>query len=47
MPPDSPDFLEREYNLRAAFPDHPFWFARWAAESEVVRKRADARLDLR
>jgi len=25
------DFVEREYNLRAAFPDHPQWFALWAA----------------
>jgi arylformamidase len=30
-------FAEREYNLRAAFPDHPRWFARWAADSERVR----------
>ena len=30
-------FAEREYNLRAAFPDHPQWFARWAADSERVR----------
>src|ERR1700694_6088056 len=28
---------EREYNLRAAFPDHPQWFARWPADSERVR----------
>ena len=41
------DFIERGYNNRAAVPDHPQWFARWAAESEVVRKRVDARLDLR
>jgi arylformamidase len=30
-------FAEREYNLRAAFPDHAQWFARWAADSERVR----------
>jgi arylformamidase len=30
-------FAEREYNLRAAFPDHPQWFARWAADSESAR----------
>lgn len=30
-------FAEREYNLRAAFPDHPQWFARWAADSERAR----------
>jgi arylformamidase len=43
----SADFIERGYNNRAACPDHPLWFERWAAESEGVRKRADARLDLR
>lgn len=41
------DFVEREYNLRAAFPDHPQWFARWAADSATARGRLDARLDLR
>ena len=41
------DFVEREYNLRAAFRDHPLWFARWAAESETLRKRVDGQLDLR
>ena len=41
------DFVEREYNLRAAFPDHPQWFARWARESAEARARLDARLDLR
>lgn len=30
-------FAEREYNLRAAFPDHAQWFARWAADSEHAR----------
>lgn len=28
---------EREYNLRAAFPDHPEWIARWAADSALAR----------
>jgi arylformamidase len=41
------DFVEREYNLRAAFPDHPQWFARWAEESERARARLEGRLDLR
>jgi arylformamidase len=49
--PLSADFVEREYNLRAAFPDHPQWFARWAAESAEARAafigHAGARLDLR
>jgi arylformamidase len=35
-------FAEREYNLRAAFPDHADWFARWAADSE--RARASLRM---
>jgi arylformamidase len=41
------EFVEREYNLRAAFPDHPQWFARWAADSEAARARLDGRLNLR
>ena len=41
------EFAEREYNLRAAFPDHPQWFARWAEESAAARARLAARLDLR
>ena len=39
--------VERGYNNRAAFPDHPQWFARWAADSAATRARLDARLDLR
>jgi len=35
-------FAEREYNLRAAFPDHAQWFARWAADS--ARARASMRV---
>ncbi len=41
------DFVEREYNLRAAFPDHPSWFERWAADSEQARSRLDSVLDVR
>ena len=40
-------FVEREYNLRAAFPDHPQWFARWAVDSAAARVRLEARLDVR
>ena len=43
----SADFVEREYNLRQAFPDHPQWFARWSAESAAARSRLDSRLDVR
>jgi len=41
------EFVEREYNLRAAFPDHPQWFARWAADSETARARLESCLNLR
>jgi len=40
--PSGAAFAEREYNMRAAFPDHPQWFARWADDSE--RSRASMRL---
>jgi arylformamidase len=43
----SAEFIERAYNNRAACPDHPQWFERWAAASAAVRARTDARLDLR
>jgi arylformamidase len=43
----SVDFVEREYNLRQAFPDHPQWFARWSAESAAARSRLDSRLGIR
>src|SRR5271170_6379062 len=39
--------VEREYNLRQAFPDHPQWFARWADDSAAARQRLVAHLDLR
>ena len=41
------EFVEREYNLRAAFPDHPQWFARWAVDSATARTRLETRLDVR
>ena len=41
------EFVEREYNLRAAFPDHPAWFERWAADSERARSRLDVLPDVR
>ncbi|MEP6942769.1 MAG: alpha/beta hydrolase [Betaproteobacteria bacterium] len=43
----SAEFVEREYNNRAAFPDHPQWFARWAADSAQSRRQLDGRLDVR
>src|SRR5512143_60064 len=41
------EFVERGYNLRAAFPDHPAWFARSAAESAAARAALGPKLDLR
>jgi arylformamidase len=41
------EFIEREYNLRNAFPDHPQWFARWSADSASARSRLDSKLGLR
>ncbi len=43
----TPEFVERGYNLRAAEPDHPAWFARYAATSSDARARFAPRLDLR
>src|SRR5215470_17325845 len=41
------DFVEREYNLRAAFPDHPQWFSRWAEESAAAREKLGGHFDER
>ncbi len=41
------EFVERGYNLRAAFPDHPAWFERYAAESAAARAALGPKLDLR
>jgi arylformamidase len=40
------DTLDKLYNLRAAVPEHPEFFARWAAESETVRAKLGGRVDL-
>ena len=47
MKPPPAEQVEREYNLRAAFPDHPQWFARWAADSAAARQSLAASLNLR
>jgi arylformamidase len=47
MTPVPAGWAEREYNLRAAFPDHAQWFARWAADSAAARQQLEASLDLR
>jgi arylformamidase len=38
--------LDANYNLRAAVPEHPIYFARYEAASEAFRQRAGGRLDL-
>ena len=43
----TPEFVERGYNLRAAVPEHPQWFERYAAASAEARARFAPRLDLR
>jgi arylformamidase len=40
------DFCEREYNARAAIPDHPQIFARWAEQSAATRRLRACLLDL-
>ena len=39
-------YWESQYNNRAAVPDHPQYFARWAAESERVRRSVRCYLDV-
>ncbi len=38
--------LDAQYNLRARWPQHPEFFARWQREGDAVRARADCRRDL-
>jgi arylformamidase len=40
-------FVEREYNNRAACPDHPHWFAEYARRSALAYADLDVRRDLR
>lgn len=41
-----PAFYEREYNARAAVPEHPQIFARWAGEAALTRRRCACLIDL-
>jgi arylformamidase len=41
------EFVERGYNNRAAVPDHPRWFARYAEMSAAACARYSPKLDLR
>jgi arylformamidase len=43
----TPAFVEREYDNRAAVPDHPAWFAKWASLSARARETLQPALDLR
>jgi len=38
--------LEREYNARAAIPDHPGIFARWAEQGAMTRRRRAGLIDI-
>ncbi|HSR71721.1 MAG TPA: alpha/beta hydrolase [Kiloniellales bacterium] len=38
--------IDRQFNLRARWPEHPKYFARWAEESAAVRTRHVGRFDL-
>src|SRR5690606_8698520 len=38
--------LDRALNLRARWPEHPQFFARWAADSAAARAALPCRLDL-
>jgi arylformamidase len=40
------EFLEREYNVRAAIPDHPQIFARWADQGAATRRLRAGLLNL-
>jgi arylformamidase len=43
----TPETAERGYNNRAAVPEHPQYFARWAAESARVRSALHCSVDVR
>ena len=43
----TPEEVERGYNNRAAVPDHPEWFARWAQLSDAARAQVQTREDVR
>ena len=43
----TPEQVERGYNLRAAVPDHPQWFLRYATTSAEARAEFSPQLDLR
>ena len=42
----NPAEMEREYNARAAIPDHPEIFARWAEQGAMTRRRRAGLIDM-
>jgi len=46
MNPFDPAWLDRMYNNRALVPEHPAYFARWADDSQAVRKRLPCQIDV-
>lgn len=46
MPSYDPAWLDRMYNNRELVPEHPAYFARWAAESAELREALTAHIDL-
>jgi arylformamidase len=46
VPAQTPEFVEAEYNARAAVPEHQQFFDRWMKDSEYARRTLEARLDL-
>lgn len=44
--PLTPEYCERQYNARAAIPEHPQIFQRWKEISEAARARLPCHLDL-
>jgi arylformamidase len=47
VPLYTPDFVERGYNNRAAVPEHPQWFVKFAELSAAARDKYRPTLDLR
>ena len=43
----TPEYIERQYNNRAAVPDHPEWIARWAESSEQARRLLKGNVEVR
>jgi arylformamidase len=46
MSPHDPAWLDRMYNNLVLVPEHPAFFARWAAESAAARDALSARVDV-